>query len=340
MLSSRGLSERDARILVDYGRDTQQDLLGVVVESIFCSVYGVLFAVAVYSIFRKGLRSRASIIMLVVVVFLYMASVIQWALDFASAWYDIHYFYMVPDVPIPERGDLGDSTFGNLNAAAEALFVFNMIIGDSVVIWRTWAIYGQRMLAIAIPCILLLVSFVFNLIDIVCASYDGPLPGGEIICPVAARTGWAFSAATNIVCTILVALKAWQHRKIIRALNLQGKPQAILTEHILVLLVESGFIYGLLWLAQIIAYLPFPDSSPLWWVYEIIAPSGDQIAGMYPTLIIVVVNFKRTMWDESAATLRNPPRHSDSLSTIERDLGLDPPTRSLTSAWKRLPETP
>jgi hypothetical protein len=34
-----------------------------------------------------------------------------------------------------------------------------MIVGDSVVIWRTWAIYEHRILAILMPCVLALVSF-------------------------------------------------------------------------------------------------------------------------------------------------------------------------------------
>jgi hypothetical protein len=34
-----------------------------------------------------------------------------------------------------------------------------MFIGDAVVIWRTWVVYQGKILAILMPCILLLVSF-------------------------------------------------------------------------------------------------------------------------------------------------------------------------------------
>jgi hypothetical protein len=34
-----------------------------------------------------------------------------------------------------------------------------MIVGDAVLIWRTWAVYRGRILAILMPCILLLASF-------------------------------------------------------------------------------------------------------------------------------------------------------------------------------------
>lgn len=113
--------------------------------------------------------------MLIVVVYLYAASVVQWALDVYIAFRNIHSLFMVPDLSIPDRGDLADESVENIFAPQEALFVFNvrdnphmcgllknsiqMIIGDAVVIWRTWAVYQGRMLAILMPCILLLVSF-------------------------------------------------------------------------------------------------------------------------------------------------------------------------------------
>jgi hypothetical protein len=32
---------------------------------------------------------------------------------------------------------------------------------------------------------------------------------------------------------------------------------------------------------------------------------GNQIAGMYPTLIIVIVNFQRTIWEEGPSRISN-----------------------------------
>jgi hypothetical protein len=101
-----------------------------------------------------------------------------------------------------------------------------MMIADTVVIWRTWVVYHGRILAISIPCILLLASFgqllfvhigghhqhslsVFTLVDIICYTHHGSLPGGEKICPKAAILGWALSVGTNVICTILVGFKVW-----------------------------------------------------------------------------------------------------------------------------------
>ncbi|KAJ7822516.1 hypothetical protein B0H14DRAFT_2370691, partial [Mycena olivaceomarginata] len=173
------------------------------------------------------------------------------------------------------------------------------IIGDGVVIWRTWAIYQRRLLAILMPSILLFVLFrepvkflrwlVFAVLDTIC--FNGTLPGGEKICPWSALVVWALSVATNITCTILIAFKAWYHRKMMREFNLSAPHSRTSTERILSLLVESGFIYTLLW---VIVCLNFSRASPLMYAYVVLSPMGNQIAGMYPTIIIVIVNFRRT----------------------------------------------
>jgi hypothetical protein len=59
--------------------------------------------------------------------------------------------------------------------------------------------------------------------------------------------------------------------------------------------------------AQLTQYILFVDVSrdaPVIYVYEYFAGMGDQISGMYPTLIIVIVNLHQTLWDDSAPDAR------------------------------------
>ncbi|KAJ7026362.1 hypothetical protein C8F04DRAFT_109626 [Mycena alexandri] len=80
--------------LVDIGFFIQHAVGGTIAQTIFFGAYGIFFAVAVYSIMRKGLRNRASIVMLVVVVYLYVASAAQWAMNVWVTLTDIHGFLM------------------------------------------------------------------------------------------------------------------------------------------------------------------------------------------------------------------------------------------------------
>ncbi|KAJ6505740.1 hypothetical protein C8R47DRAFT_134802 [Mycena vitilis] len=121
---------------------------------------------------------------------------------------------------------------------------------------------------------------------------------------------WAFSLATNALCTLLIGVKAWRHRKTMRELSLTVKYDGMSTEKILSLLVESGFIYSLLWAVQILGYLEFPLDSPWNIISEVVVRIGRQLTGMYPTLIIVIVNFKRTIWEEYPTSTPDHGLHS------------------------------
>ncbi|KAF8198874.1 hypothetical protein K438DRAFT_695351 [Mycena galopus ATCC 62051] len=310
-LSAR-ISGNDALTLQRYGRDITEDAVHIIAESIFCA-YGIFFAIGLYSILsRKGVRSRGAIIMLSVMVYLYAASMLNWALDLWAFFEGIHSLLMAPGTPIPDRADLADDIASRFYALQEGLFVFNIVIGDSVEIWRTWVIYRGRRLAIIIPSFLLLASFVFGLIDITCSSFQDPtsLPGARDICPPAALIAWAFSLGTNLTCTAFIGLKAWKHRQMMRGLDFPGQPRRMSTEKILSILVESGFIYSLSWAILGIAFLPITRASPWFYPMKILNPLGYQIAGMYATLIIVIVNFKCTIWEDSPTTLSNGAAHN------------------------------
>ncbi|KAJ7871887.1 hypothetical protein B0H14DRAFT_2723335, partial [Mycena olivaceomarginata] len=240
--------------------------------------------------------------MLIIVVYLYASAVAQFVLDVLDTFHAIYYYLMDSDTPFPDRLPRAESE-ASVIPALEAIFMFSVIIGDGVVIWRTWAIYQRRLLAILMPSILLLGLFSSVVIDTIC--YNNPLPGVEPICPWTGLIFWTLSIATNITCTIMIGFKAWQHRKMMRELNLSGTHSRTSTERILSLLVESGFIYIFLWATEIIVWLNYSRDSPLNYAFEVISPMGNQIAGMYPTLIIVIVNFRRTFWEEGTARIGN-----------------------------------
>jgi hypothetical protein len=68
-------------------------------------------------------------------------------------------------------------------------------------------------------------------------------------------------------------------------------------ERVLVLLVESGFVYCLFWFSQVILFFPFTRADRAVWAFEVLAPLGDQISGLYPTIIIVLVNVQHSLHD-------------------------------------------
>ncbi|KAF9033477.1 hypothetical protein BDZ89DRAFT_1062938 [Hymenopellis radicata] len=197
-----------------------------------------------------------------------------------------------------------------------------MVIGDAVVIWRAWAIWkGSRLqVLVFIPMFLLLVSFIFAIIDLSCLgtqsfSVRSTIPEGSRLCQWGEPIAWAVSLLTNIVSTTLIAIKAWQYHQFLKSnsshFRLRSKNQ-----NILLLLVESGFIYCLFWLSQLILFFDIQDGSKTHLLENALGALGDQISGVYPTAIIILVNLQRSMADdvESDRTHR-----LQELSTIQFD---------------------
>ncbi|KAJ7612727.1 hypothetical protein FB45DRAFT_939625 [Roridomyces roridus] len=203
-------------------------------------------------------------------------------------------------LPLPDREDLEIATFNQFVGVVELFFVFSAIVADAVVVWRTWAVYAGRLTAIAAPCLLLLAAFVFALVDVTLSldkGADSPLPGADIMYTKSQILVWALSLATNVLCTVLIGIRAWRHRRTMKELSLGVKYPGLSTDRILSLLVESGFIYSFLWAAQVVGYLDFSADSPWNYISQVVVRIGRQLTGLYPTLIIVLVNFGHTIWE-------------------------------------------
>ncbi|KAF7369754.1 hypothetical protein MVEN_00307200 [Mycena venus] len=306
------LSDVDAQALYLYGRNTLQDAFGVIWETMLISAYGVFFAVAVYSIFRRGLKSRSSIAMLCAIVSLYASSLTLWALGVTTWVQDTHIAFMSnPTIPLLDRKGLVNGSIHSLATQQVALYLFNMVVADGVVLWRAWVLYPRALWMVSIPCILLVLTFSLAVVDVLCIFtldvHQLPdLPSGSRICQ--SHLPWVFSLATNVTCTVLIGYRAWQHRRTMKTLGIVGHPWGMSADKVLSILVESGLIYCFLWLTQSFNYVKFGPTSRTnagIYIYWLFNGLGNQISGIYPTLIIVIVNFKRTIWE------------TDTISTIQ-----------------------
>ncbi|KAJ7603721.1 hypothetical protein FB45DRAFT_959034 [Roridomyces roridus] len=243
--------------------------------------------------------------MLLVVTYLYASSTTLWALNVTFLLKNVHSLLIGhPTTPLQDRLAQGDLDVSIVDVPMEALYMFNMVVGDSVVIWRAWVIYQRTLWMVSVPCVLLIMSSVFTIIDITCLTGAGysdvtSISNGGAVCTHAELVAWAFSLGMNASCTLLIGLKAWRHRRATNSLGIieNGRRRQMSTNRILSLLVESGFIYCLFWLTQLILFFPLSRDAPVYYLYEIFSGMGDQISGMYPTLIIVIVNLQHTFWD-------------------------------------------
>ncbi|KAF7348470.1 hypothetical protein MVEN_01364200 [Mycena venus] len=300
--SAAPLSDTDAAFLYRYGNDVAEDSADVITETGLVALYSVIFAFAMYSFYRKGIKTRAASIMLCVVISLYAAAIVLWALNLVDFYMSVHVLLMDnANTPLPDRGALSNEKRAGLPGPRNTLLVFNIIVADSVLLWRVWVIYFRKRWVFVFPCVMWFTTFVFLVIATICQSRSN-----LAVCNInSGLTGWCFSLGTNVLCTLLVGFQAWKHRRITRFLHLRKSK----TDQILSLLVESGCIYCLLWVPQVvIAVLNTPRTKHAqFYATMVLDAFGDQLSGIYVTLIVVIVNLRYTIqWEEADSVVSIP----------------------------------
>ncbi|KAK6995716.1 hypothetical protein R3P38DRAFT_3074685 [Favolaschia claudopus] len=197
--------------------------------------------------------------------------------------------------------------FRGLLLACETLFDSLFLMGDTIVIWRTWILCPEKRLLVAFPIVLWFSGLSSMLGVLATAHHTGSISGWQIGLSMATS---ALSAATNFFCTLLIWKKAWERRTVVD--NAGGdRPRKIMF-----LLVESGFIYLALWvLALLNFYLDWHAPA---------LQAALRGAGIYPTFIIVLVHLNCTFWDNNNCSTSTRTSGAAVFSTIA-------PSMSITS---------
>ncbi|KAJ8096241.1 hypothetical protein PM082_011375 [Marasmius tenuissimus] len=308
MDTSTPVSPDDQALVFDgLGRFFVVSIVGAISETGLWTVYLVLFSSSMrLQISRKRLRSPANVLLLLLTVALFSTSTALWAMNVSQLTIATKGFFL----NYPTRGLLDRwlaliDDIEPFGTPMEALFLTNMVLGDSVVIWRAWVLCRDTRLRrlVYIPMMMLLIGFTFMVIALECLSNNGYHDGGDTgqssmavgseVCQRGEPIAWGISLATNFVSTCLIAVRAWEHRQFLRK---SAVVRGTLVEKILIILTESGFIYCLFWLTQLSLF--FQKSTDLRFVSFLqvfLAALGDQISGLYPTLIIIFVDKQKSI---------------------------------------------
>ncbi|KAJ8092310.1 hypothetical protein PM082_023913 [Marasmius tenuissimus] len=185
-----------------------------------------------------------------------------------------------------------------LVSVQEALGPLEIIIGDAIVFWRVWVLCAGDKKLVSVPFVFLLGTTVCLLGFFGCfAQNNWPVVNPET-CNSLIMSGYSLSLVTNIAGTIAIGVQVWLYKKNIRVYLTTYKGGH--TEKILVLLLESGVIYSLVWVVQLVVVrdilTPTLGGKV---VQQILKAANAQLVGIYPTALIVLVYLQRSMWDSS-----------------------------------------
>ncbi|KAI0047561.1 hypothetical protein FA95DRAFT_1679003 [Auriscalpium vulgare] len=177
----------------------------------------------------------------------------------------------------------------------------NFIFGDAIVVWRLWVIWMHSWRITIGPLILLfctsavvvaqIVTTVLSLSDTRAVSTD-PGDPGHFMPSKLFFASLVLTLCTNGVATGLIAYRTWIHHRSSQAVHTRlGRDRALA---VLLLLVESGALYCVIWLYLIIMWPSAASHPQLTYRFTDVIP---QLTGMYPTAIIVICALRRSYAD-------------------------------------------
>lgn len=326
------MTPEETATLQSIGKSLVRTFAAIVVETFLLALYAVCAVKACSVLLRKG-YTRVSVINLTIVVILFLLAVSLFIIDVINYVSEVTTsFIHHPDVPLSQSFASARDSIFSLAAVIDALYAYMTILGDAVIIWRVYVFWGQgkRRWVLVIPWTMLLGSLVSSALLTYCVAklgteiIDGAFKKPEF-CRSIQTTSYSMAAATTFAATVLIGITTWEYRRSIKP-RLSRAGGVTQVEKILILLVESGFLYFLFFLAQVIGNTPRVSAAvlareDLTFSYLVYSFSTSIIVGMYPTLIIVLANSRRAVLDEAVTT---------AVSTWH---ATGPASETITSGW-------
>ncbi|KIK51554.1 hypothetical protein GYMLUDRAFT_981264, partial [Collybiopsis luxurians FD-317 M1] len=185
------------------------------------------------------------------------------------------------------------------------------VFTDGVVVWRAWILCKDDNKKALFFCIFsslcatccstlatIIIAFLQNFTsqDI---ERENRLKRAIDVCHVA---DLVLSLATNLLATSIISLRAWHFRRMFHLTWANGG-------RILALLIESGVLYSLLLVINLISVI---IRLPLGTLGDLCNPVYLQIAGMYPLVILILASRDQSL-DGSLSTRRH---HSTAFTSI------------------------
>ncbi|KAH9042526.1 hypothetical protein EDB85DRAFT_1071704 [Lactarius pseudohatsudake] len=253
-------------------------LAGVISGAAFFGAYIILTFTAVYLLARRE-KTATSIFMMVLTLVMFGVSTAYFVLDIILVSNGVLHPQEYPETVI----DL----WGGVTTAQIVCQGINSVLGDSIVIWRAWVVWGRQLSVVLAPLVLLFgVAF---------SSFGAAVAQSRALADPSYLTVFnifmialpSLTLATNVTATALILWRVWAS---VRKVEHHGAVThgTVRLHRLLNILIESGGLYCLTWLLLLCFNLiGYPAS-------HVFLSIIGQLTGIYPTLIIVLVSINLT----------------------------------------------
>ncbi|KAG6853782.1 hypothetical protein C0991_001370 [Blastosporella zonata] len=241
-----------------------------------------------------------------IIVLLFLMALTLLSLDISNFITEINAtFINGPDVALGDRYKGASGAIFRRVVVIDAIYGYMTVLGDAIIVWRVYAFWGkgERRWLLLLLCAMLLGSAITTFLLTYCVAALGTelFLGGfqkPLFCRNIQITSYAMPAATTFVATTLIGITAWEYRRSVKP-GLSSVSRRTRVEKILLLLVESGFMYFLFFLYTVLCNNPtiaraIRAREDLSFTNQVVTFSASIIVGCYPTLIIILAHSKHT----------------------------------------------
>ncbi|KAJ8089222.1 hypothetical protein PM082_014470 [Marasmius tenuissimus] len=287
------------------------EMVRVLTGAIFYGAYLILLPSAISILCRREGKRSARLSLLV-------ALLIMFAISSFQFWVDVHFCFRRV-----AYDDVGEGA-GRLGSAEGVMLPLEILVGDSIVLWRVWALCVFDRKPVYISMSFLLGTIICSLGYVGCIAHNSWLPSDSgwyeysPTCNALQISAYSLSFATNVSGTLAIGSTIWFHRRETGSLLNQWRQRRARPEKVLVLFIESGIAYSVLWIAQLVLIspaTPTPEFESLtsWMVWYTFSAAIPQLVGIYPTVLVVLVYLQYSVWDSNGtlSVSPGPPTHSD-----------------------------
>ncbi|KAL1700698.1 hypothetical protein EV121DRAFT_213675, partial [Schizophyllum commune] len=178
----------------------------------------------------------------------------------------------------------------SLGIVLSVFYRVNYFASDIVVVHRAWVLWPNNRLARSILASCLSASLLGVIIDCILVIRHGKKSG---LAPPAAETlvKTVPLLVTNLATTFLVGIRFWCYQHNIRRYLGPLTPRTRV-EKVLVLLMESGFAYCLVWVAGLVIQVLNGGGVTIS-TYGIVGQAYHCISGIYPTAVVLTIIMQR-----------------------------------------------
>ncbi|KAI0741965.1 hypothetical protein C8Q80DRAFT_1260687 [Daedaleopsis nitida] len=262
-------------------------LIGGWLASFFWGLYTLLFGMSVYTIYRKR-KEGINKFTTVSIVLLYLLATTHMSLALVRL---IQGFILYRDTIGPVLYFANISV--RLNMAKDYIYITNLVLGDLIVVWRLYIVWGKNIWIALFPVVMIIGELVAGYGSISQWFLPNPVPVTMVHWGTAM---FIMSMATNILVTGAIASRIWYVTR--RTQQIMGVEYNDRYSRVLLLLIESGALIATTKLIEFTLFKLSPVDgliglNALYIIYE----AMPQITGLVPTAIVYAVNNGYTQKD-------------------------------------------